>query len=157
MEEFTQDLFTYRAQAVESARMATRHLVGLLRDEGTDPIAAIANAIEWRAYARWWTSLTDHIEHDATDPATALATARANAHDALLNLPAPHHACPFTNAHTIAVTEATRRFFHDTATLTTTTPTPTPRPHTTRVHRPRPRSVLATDAGVGSGPGSAPP
>jgi hypothetical protein len=98
VEEFTRDLFTYRDQAVESARLATRHLIRLLQDEVTNVATAMADAAEWRAYARWWTTLTDHIEHGGTAPVTALANARINAHGALLDLPTPRHECPYANA-----------------------------------------------------------
>jgi hypothetical protein len=117
VKEFTRDLFTYRDQAAESARLATQHLIRLLQDEETDPAAAMADAIEWRAYARWWISMTDHIERDSIDPVTALANARTSAHDTLLDLPTPRHECPYANAQAIAAIEATRRFFRDTASL----------------------------------------
>lgn len=156
MKEFTRDLFTYRDQAAESARLATQHLIRLLQDEETDPAAAMADAIEWRAYVRWWINITDRIERDSIDPVTALANAHTSAHDTLLDLPIPHHECPYVNAQAIAAIEATRRFFRDTASLhpatrlTETAPASTP----DRAHGPDAAPAAdnpGTDSRTGSG------
>jgi hypothetical protein len=128
--EFTQTLITRRDEAVKAADVARQRLIKVLDADESDLAAPIAEALERRAYARWWTTLIDHIHDGGTDPANALVEARATAHDALLILPTPRSACPYANAQAITATEAARAFFHDTATLhppaTATSPPPGP-------------------------------
>ncbi|GLY86055.1 hypothetical protein [Actinoallomurus iriomotensis] len=119
MADFNQTLLTHHDQAVEAAKRAGQRLTRLLETDEPNLAAAIAETLQRRAYARWWTTLIDHIEDGGTDPATALTDARTTAHDALLTLPIPRSACPYATAEAITVVEATRAFFHDTATLMT--------------------------------------
>jgi hypothetical protein len=119
VEDLNQTLRTHRDQAVKAAQRAGQRLTRLLGTDEPDLAAAIAETLQRRAYARWWTTLIDHIQDGGTDPATALADARTTAHDALLTLPIPSSACPYATAEAITGIEATRAFFHDTATLTT--------------------------------------
>jgi hypothetical protein len=130
VEDFTPTLLARRDQAVEAARIAGHKLIRLIEADESDLAATIAETLHRRAYAHWWTTLIDHIEDGGTDPATALASARATAHDALLILPTPRSDCPYANAQAITAVEATRAFFHDTATLhpptTQTIPAPGP-------------------------------
>jgi uncharacterized protein (DUF2252 family) len=118
VEDFTQTLLARRDHAAEAAQRAGQRLTRLLGTDEPDLAAAIAETLQRRAYARWWTTLIDHIHDGGTDPATALAEARTTAHDALLMLSIPRSACPYTTAEAITGIEATRAFFHDTATLT---------------------------------------
>jgi hypothetical protein len=128
VEDFTQTLLARRDQAVESARIAGHKLTRLIEADESDLAAVIAETLHRRAYAHWWTTLCDHIEGGGTDPATALASARTTAHDALLILPTPRSDCPYANAQAITAVEATRAFFHDTVTLHRPTPQTIPAP-----------------------------
>lgn len=116
MEDFTQTLIARRDQAVEAAHAAGDKLIRLLKTDESNLAVMTAEALERRAYARWWTTLIDRID-DGTDPVTALTDARTTAHDALLILPTPRSDCPYSNAQAITAVEATRAFFYDTATL----------------------------------------
>ena len=115
MHKFSHQLFRCRDQALQAAHLARRHLIRLLDHGAPELAAAMAEVTNRQAYANWWTSLTDHIEHGGQDPMTALTNARTAARQALLDLPTPRHACPFTHSQALAALEATRRFYHDTA------------------------------------------
>ncbi|GAB2841662.1 hypothetical protein GCM10027176_51880 [Actinoallomurus bryophytorum] len=132
MEDLTQTLLTRQEQVLQASRVASQTLICMLRSDEPVPAAVIAEALERRAYARWWTTLTDHVVHDGqADPAAALAAARKVAHDALLVLPTPRSECHHTNAQAITTLEAARAFFHDTATLYPPTTEPAAAPGTT--------------------------
>lgn len=115
MNEFREYLFDRRDQALDAAMHARGCLSDMLtecEDNLADAIAAVARL---QPYARWWMTVTDHIEHGGLDPMAALTTARTAARQTLLLRSSPRTACPFEHGQAVAQTEATRRFYTDTA------------------------------------------
>lgn len=92
-------------------------------DDQYDLTDAMTTVAYRQPYARWWTTLTRHIEHDGFDPATALHKTRDAARRALLRLDActPCSECPRTQDPLVILRQATSDFHHDTdpATLLT--------------------------------------
>jgi hypothetical protein len=117
MQSFAQHLFTLRDNAKEAADEACNRLIGQLRIAAPDLGPAVAEVAHLQAYARWWTTLTNHIEHAHTDGVTALVRTRQAAHRLLLENVIPRSECPFTDAQAIANLEAARHFYHDTQAL----------------------------------------
>jgi hypothetical protein len=136
MDTFHHHLFNLRDQALEAAGHA-RHDLTLVLAECEDH--RFAEAMERLAYAqpyaRWWMRVTDEIEHGGLNPMTALTQVRTAARQALLNSYAARPRSWFTIALDNGATEATRRFYHDTArfNLDTITGTGPAAPTVTRI------------------------
>ncbi|MCO5999764.1 hypothetical protein [Actinoallomurus rhizosphaericola] len=117
MQPFAQHLFGLRDNAKDAAEEACNRLISQLRVAAPDLGPAIAEVAHLQAYARWWTTLTNHIEHAHSDAVTALVRTRQAAHRLLLENVIPRSECPFTDAQAIANLEAARHFYHDTQAL----------------------------------------
>lgn len=117
MDAFRQYLIDRRDEALDAAGNARGHLIRLL-DEGDHHLApAMEQVTTLQAYAAWWTAVTDHIDHGGLDPVTALATTRTTAHQLILSPPRRSPRSMFDHAQSLAVLDAARRFYHDTARL----------------------------------------
>ncbi|GAB3971355.1 hypothetical protein GCM10029978_046390 [Actinoallomurus acanthiterrae] len=117
MQPFAQHLFNLRDNAKDAADEACNRLISQLRGASPDLGPAIAEVTHLQAYARWWTTLTNHIEHARADAITALVRTREAARRLLLENVIPRSECPFTDAQAIANLEAARHFYHDTQAL----------------------------------------
>lgn len=114
MQHFAQHLYTLRDAAIQAADEACTRLIEQLRAASPELGPAIADVTHLQAYARWWATVTDHIQNGHTDAVTALVRTRETARRLLLEHVTPRSACPFSYGQAIANLEAARHFYHDT-------------------------------------------
>ncbi|GLY79193.1 MarR family transcriptional regulator [Actinoallomurus iriomotensis] len=117
--ELRELVLTLAQQAIDEADKARNELAKQLDQDivkdGFEFIEAMAALAYRQPYARWWTTLTCHIQN-GLDPATALHKTREAAHRALLRLDAstPCTRCPRTKDPVVILRQAANDFRHDT-------------------------------------------
>jgi predicted transcriptional regulator len=119
-------LFALQQQAADEAAEArdelAEQLAEDLNEDQYDLTEAMTTLAYRQPYARWWTTLTHHIQN-GLDPTTALHKTLDAAHRTLLRIDArtPCTACPRTQDPLAILRQATSDFHHDTnpATLQT--------------------------------------
>lgn len=109
----TRELFDRRDAALDAVGDARGRLIRLINDGHDNLAAAIGDATHLHAYARWWITVTEHIEHHGVEAMTALTRTRTAARHILLDQVTPRSDCPFTYGLAIARLEATRHFYQD--------------------------------------------
>jgi hypothetical protein len=117
MTVFRDHLFKLCEQAVDAVIRARADLRDAMdKNEDIALAAAMDRAAHTVPYAHWWIDVTRAIEQGGLDPMLALTNARTAARQSLLRA---GQSTPggswFTIAQSHATTEATRRFYHDTA------------------------------------------
>lgn len=116
MNAFYDHLYNLRDQALEDAGRARDDLTHALDEYQESKFAwAMGQATYAQRYARWWMAVTDEIEHGGLDSMAALTKVRTAARQALLQNRITWGGSCFDVAYSYTVTEATHRFYNDTA------------------------------------------
>jgi predicted transcriptional regulator len=121
--ELRELVYTLAQQAIDEAAKARNELAEQLDQHLAENEFELTEAMTTLAYrqpyARWWTTLTHHIQN-GLDPATALHKTRDAAHHTLLRLDAstPCTPCPRTRDPLTILRQAVSDFHHDIAPAT---------------------------------------